>query len=255
MAKRTAPGRAQRARLESQRIPVNLSQWLAGLCAFDRFGLTLSWDCGQAPEQLFATVFQQSDRVTRMMLTRVDFPSEGPVLNTRFANIFSDACPRPLYDTVLRETGTMVVTPTLGSIIPNWVLAIPKRHAANAARWAQNKRHVPLSAIKDITRSFGIDYSGGQRSLAAVDRGARRQCEVSLSFRRAGLGGEIDPRRDSLAALHPRTARVPRAFLAIRRLGDSRRALGDRGGLAAVDEPYLVRVPQVHRARPRHTAS
>jgi len=130
---------------------------LAGLCAFDRFGLTLRWDCGQAPEQLFATVFQQSDHVTRMMLTRVDFPSEGPVLNTRFANIFSDACPRPLYDTILRETGTMVVTPTLGSIIPNWVLAIPKRHAANAARWAQNKRHVPLSAIKDITRSFGSD--------------------------------------------------------------------------------------------------
>jgi hypothetical protein len=58
---------------------------------------------------------------------------------------------------VLRDTGTMVVTPTLGSIIPNWVLAIPKRHAANAARWAQNERSAPLSAIKDITRSFGRD--------------------------------------------------------------------------------------------------
>jgi ATP adenylyltransferase len=91
------------------------------------------------------------------MLMRFDFPSEGPVLNSRFANILSDACPRPLYDTVLRDTGTMVVTPTLGSIIPNWILAIPKRHAANAARWAQDERNDPLLAIKDVTRSFGRD--------------------------------------------------------------------------------------------------
>ena len=48
------------------------------------------------------------------------------MLNSRFANILSDACPRPLYDTVLRDTGAMVVTPTLGSIIPNWILAIPR---------------------------------------------------------------------------------------------------------------------------------
>jgi hypothetical protein len=91
------------------------------------------------------------------MLTRFDFPSEGSVLNSRFANILSDACPRPLYDTVLRDTGTMAITPTLGSIIPNWILAIPKRRAANAARWAQDERNDLLLAIKDITRSFGRD--------------------------------------------------------------------------------------------------
>jgi ATP adenylyltransferase len=79
------------------------------------------------------------------------------MLNSRFANILSDACPRPLYDTVLRDTGTMVVTPTLGSIIPNWILAIPKRHAANAARWAQDEHNALLSVIKDITCSFGRD--------------------------------------------------------------------------------------------------
>jgi ATP adenylyltransferase len=79
------------------------------------------------------------------------------VLNSRFANILSDECPRPLYDTVLRDTGTMLVTPTLGSIIPNWILAIPKRHAANAARWAQDEHNTLLSVIKDITCSFGRD--------------------------------------------------------------------------------------------------
>jgi len=81
------------------------------------------------------------------------------MLNSRFANIFSNACPRPLYDTVLRDTGAMVVTPTLGSIIPNWVLAIPKQSAANAALWAQDEGNDPLLAVNDIARSFGRDPS------------------------------------------------------------------------------------------------
>jgi ATP adenylyltransferase len=79
------------------------------------------------------------------------------VLNSRFANILSGACPRPLYDTVLRDTGSMVVTPTLGSIVPNWILAIPKRCAVNAALWAQDERKALLFAIKDIVGSFGRD--------------------------------------------------------------------------------------------------
>jgi hypothetical protein len=79
------------------------------------------------------------------------------MLNSRFDNLLSDACPKPLYDTILRDTGSMVVTPTLGSIIPNWILAIPKRRAANAVRWAQDERNALLLAIKDITRSFGRD--------------------------------------------------------------------------------------------------
>jgi ATP adenylyltransferase len=79
------------------------------------------------------------------------------VLDSRFANILSGACPKPLYDTVLRDTRTMVVTPTLGSIIPNWILAIPKRRAVNAALWAQDERKAPLVAIRDIVGSLGRD--------------------------------------------------------------------------------------------------
>jgi ATP adenylyltransferase len=77
------------------------------------------------------------------------------VLNSRFSKILSGSCPGPLYDTVLRDTGAMVVTPTLGSIIPNWVLAIPKRHAPNAAQWAQREGTDPISTIDSIVRSFG----------------------------------------------------------------------------------------------------
>src|SRR3569623_168662 len=53
----------------------------------------------------------------------------------------------------------MVVTPTLGSIVPNWVLAIPKRHAANAGRWGQDEDNSPLQIIEDIARSFGRDLT------------------------------------------------------------------------------------------------
>ncbi len=79
------------------------------------------------------------------------------MLNSRFANILSGACPRPIYDTVLHDTGTMIVTPTLGSIVPNWILAIPKRHAVNAARWAQGEQNTVLVAVKEIIHSFGRD--------------------------------------------------------------------------------------------------
>lgn len=77
--------------------------------------------------------------------------------NSRFSNILSGTCPKPLYDTVIRDTGTVVVTPTLGSIVPNWVLAIPKRHAANAARWGQDWSAAPLQIVEDIARSFRRD--------------------------------------------------------------------------------------------------
>lgn len=79
------------------------------------------------------------------------------MLNSRFANILSDACPRPLHDTILRETSNVVVTPTLGSIIPNWLLVIPKRYAANAAFWADSEYLTPSAVVQDIVRSFGCD--------------------------------------------------------------------------------------------------
>ena len=48
----------------------------------------------------------------------------------------------------------------------------------------------------------------GQCPLAAPDRGARGRREIGLSFRRAGIGGQIHPCGDSVAALHPPAARA-----------------------------------------------
>lgn len=89
----------------------------------------------------------------------IRIPSEVSVVNSRFHSLLSDVCPRPLYDIVLRDTGAMVVTPTLGSIIPNWVLAIPRQHASNAASWARGGGGALLPAIKAIAGSFGRRFS------------------------------------------------------------------------------------------------
>jgi ATP adenylyltransferase len=74
---------------------------------------------------------------------------------SRFSAIISGACPAPLYDTVLLDTPNMVVTPTLGSIIPDWVLAIPKVHAVNVLAWATLKNLAPLQQVELISRSMG----------------------------------------------------------------------------------------------------
>src|ERR1700694_1921574 len=44
----------------------------------------------------------------------------------RFATLLSaEACVRPVYDQILTEFSDCVVTPTLGSILPFWLLIIP----------------------------------------------------------------------------------------------------------------------------------
>ena len=70
--------------------------------------------------------------------------------------------------------------------------------------WPTDEEH--LRRLRSRWRARQRRNAHGQRSLAAVDRGARRQREIGLSFRRAGIGGEIHPCRDSLAALHPPAA-------------------------------------------------
>lgn len=71
---------------------------------------------------------------------------------TRFQSIVSGACPAPLYDTILWDLGDVVVTPTLGSIVPHWVLAIPRRHAVNFSAWCQDDRSAPQHYVNEIAK-------------------------------------------------------------------------------------------------------
>ena len=54
----------------------------------------------------------------------------------RFSSLLSrHVCPKPLYDEVLARLHNCVVTPTLGSIIPNWLLIIPEEPILNFSEW------------------------------------------------------------------------------------------------------------------------
>ncbi len=59
---------------------------------------------------------------------RVNGPAE-PKLRRFDALLADGACPRPLYDQILLEEGGCVVAPTLGSIVPNWLLVVPRTPA------------------------------------------------------------------------------------------------------------------------------
>ncbi len=70
----------------------------------------------------------------------------------RFQNIVAGGCPVPLYDTVLWDLGDVVVTPTLGSIIPHWLLVIPRRHAFNIAEWKQKHGGTMQACISEVAK-------------------------------------------------------------------------------------------------------
>lgn len=75
----------------------------------------------------------------------------------RFAGLLAEGvCPRPSYDEVLLETHGCAVTPTLGSILRNWLLVIPRSPAINFARWQAATGVQPCDPIQAILAKHGI---------------------------------------------------------------------------------------------------
>lgn len=97
--------------------------------------------------------------------------------------------------------------------------------------WPTDEDHTYVEFVRD-----GIHGNGAARM-----GNARWRREVGLPFRRAGIGGEINPCGHSLVALPPPTVRQAGSFLAVRWLGDSGRAIGDCRGLSG---PVVARVCQ-----------
>lgn len=59
-------------------------------------------------------------------------------------------CARPIYDQILLETDGCVVTPTLGSIVPNWLLIVPRSPVLNFAQWSRMTDRSPLQLVKSV---------------------------------------------------------------------------------------------------------
>lgn len=77
-------------------------------------------------------------------------PSAAP---RRFSTLFAESnCPRPIYDKILFNVGSCVVTPTLGSIIPGWLLIIPREPATNFSYWQAETGINPAGLVSDVLR-------------------------------------------------------------------------------------------------------
>jgi ATP adenylyltransferase len=62
-------------------------------------------------------------------------------------------CTQPLHDKILFETDGCVVTPTLGSIVPNWLLIVPRSPVLNFAHWSRTTGRSPLQLVKNVMTS------------------------------------------------------------------------------------------------------
>ena len=81
----------------------------------------------------------------------------------RFRNLLYGAIhERAVYDQVILETHDCVVAPTLGSIVPNWLLILPRRHAVNFRDWQAVTSLNPVWLVGEILAKLGI---GRERAI------------------------------------------------------------------------------------------
>lgn len=75
----------------------------------------------------------------------------------RFSSLLSTTrSERAPYDQIIFETQECVVCPTLGSILPNWLLVVPRRSAINFAQWQAETGRVVGDVVSTIAREFEL---------------------------------------------------------------------------------------------------
>lgn len=79
--------------------------------------------------------------------------------NHRFSGVLaSTPGPRPLCDTVLLEGSEWMATPSLGALVPGWLVVIPRRPALNYSRWAADGGD-PIRVLAEAAASMGLTAS------------------------------------------------------------------------------------------------
>jgi ATP adenylyltransferase len=68
-------------------------------------------------------------------------------------------CTPTVYDQILMETHGCVVTPTLGSILPNWLLVVPRSPTINFAQWQDIGGAGPSEVVTALLAKHDIDVS------------------------------------------------------------------------------------------------
>jgi ATP adenylyltransferase len=109
----------------------------------------------------------------------------------RFATILSAShgCARPLYDEVLFEIEGCVITPTLGSIVPYWLLVIPRTPSVNFAQW---QSEIGLETHELVSRVLAHCSIASSRAFWFEHGAAHRGSPVSCGVDHAHLHIIID---------------------------------------------------------------
>lgn len=79
----------------------------------------------------------------------------------RFSKILSAHPDRALFDTVLARGHDWVVAPTLGAIIPGWLLLIPTEEQLNFREWSSNSNSTrnPSELVEKVCDQLALDKS------------------------------------------------------------------------------------------------
>lgn len=78
------------------------------------------------------------------------------ILPGRFRNLLHPTHAPSAWDTVLAETENFVLAPTLGSIVPGWVLVIPKRPAISFLEVARTGGLTPHAYLHQAAGLLGL---------------------------------------------------------------------------------------------------
>jgi hypothetical protein len=90
----------------------------------------------------------------------MDLRADTKMHTARFAGLFAQpSLGRPVYDHLLLKTDGCVVAPTLGSIVPGWLLVIPRVRAINFSRFAEISAINPHELIQDVLHRLGVSNS------------------------------------------------------------------------------------------------
>ncbi len=76
----------------------------------------------------------------------------------RFNEIFkASKSETPLHNQILLDLGNAVLVPTIGSIVPNWLLLVPKADALNFRSWGVAQSKNVMDLILSASRLLGIE--------------------------------------------------------------------------------------------------
>lgn len=90
-------------------------------------------------------------------------------VNHRFTEVFERrGIKQSSYNQILTDLGQAVVVPTLGSIVPNWLLVIPKLPALNFKTWQSGQINDAMALLRVASNQLGVE----EKKLLWFEHGA-----------------------------------------------------------------------------------